>query len=182
MKHVVELVPDRICGQCSACCVTLRIDEPPVQKPADIPCVHLGATGGCSIHATRPSICRTWFCGWRFMRNLGDEWRPDLSKVLIRLQRGAAYGLVLQPLADPFDVLMSEPVMGLVAGCISGKVEISISVPTRPGFNSALLGLNGPLAQAVATGSLQGLRSKMNEVIRHAQRLETAPLDPAPPH
>jgi hypothetical protein len=50
-----HLVPDRECGECTACCVVLLIDDEDFKKPAD-------------------QVCS----------NLMEEWRPDKSGVLLR--------------------------------------------------------------------------------------------------
>jgi hypothetical protein len=71
------LVANRECGECTACCVNLRIDEPGLQKKAGIPCPNMTPKGGCKIYSERPSVCRTWHCAWRYMSQLGEEWRPD---------------------------------------------------------------------------------------------------------
>lgn len=78
------VVPDRSCGDCTACCSVLTVDTPDFKKPAGSPCVHL-ACGGCSIHAVRPHICRTWFCAWRRMSDMPDAARPDRSGLLVSL-------------------------------------------------------------------------------------------------
>ncbi len=76
------VLPDRQCGDCTACCTVLTVDTPGFAKPAGTPCVHLRA-GGCGIHAVRPSICRTWFCGWRRVATMPDAARPDRSGLLV---------------------------------------------------------------------------------------------------
>lgn len=73
---------DRDCGDCSACCTTLKVDTPAFSKPADTPCAHLAARG-CGIHAVRPPICRTWFCAWRRVAAMPEEARPDRSGLLV---------------------------------------------------------------------------------------------------
>lgn len=78
------LVPGRDCGDCTACCTHLTVNSPDFSKPAGISCRHL-TTGGCGIHAVRPHICRTWFCGWRRRADLPDAARPDRSGLLISL-------------------------------------------------------------------------------------------------
>ena len=35
---------------------------------------------------TRYEVCRTYHCGWRALGQLGEEWRPDKSGVLIDFQ------------------------------------------------------------------------------------------------
>lgn len=81
---VGPVVPDRECGDCTACCTHLAVNSPDFAKPAGIPCHHL-SPDGCSIHATRPPICRTWFCVWRRRADLPDAARPDRSGLLVSL-------------------------------------------------------------------------------------------------
>jgi hypothetical protein len=78
------LVAGRACGDCTACCDVLKVDTPDFQKPAGTPCVHL-STCGCAIHAVRPDICRTWFCGWRRIDAMPDAARPDLCGLMVSL-------------------------------------------------------------------------------------------------
>ncbi len=78
------VLPDRGCGDCTACCTTLTVDTPDFAKPAGTPCMYLTAQG-CGIHAVRPHICRTWFCVWRRVADLPDAVRPDRSGLLISL-------------------------------------------------------------------------------------------------
>lgn len=68
-------VEPRSCGACSACCRVLRVDE--LRKLGGTPCPALRRDGpGCSIHATRPEICRNYRCLW-LGGALRDEDRPD---------------------------------------------------------------------------------------------------------
>ena len=78
------ILPDRECGDCTACCVELTVNTPEFAKPAGTPCIHLSGQG-CGIHAVRPRICRTWFCAWRRVASLPDEARPDRSGLLVSL-------------------------------------------------------------------------------------------------
>lgn len=78
------ILPDRSCGDCTACCTELTVDTPEFAKPAGTPCVHLSGQG-CGIHAVRPRICRTWFCAWRRVASLPDDARPDRSGLLVSL-------------------------------------------------------------------------------------------------
>ncbi|WP_066467366.1 hypothetical protein [Bosea sp. WAO] len=80
-----HLTPGRECGDCVACCEVLRIVDPEVGKPAGVMCRH--NTGkGCGIHATRPQICRSWFCLWRRIDAMPDEARPDRCGVIFCLE------------------------------------------------------------------------------------------------
>jgi hypothetical protein len=78
------VLADRACGDCTMCCTVLKMDAPDFKKPAGIPCEHL-ASLGCGIHAVRPDICRSWFCGWRRVAALPDDARPDRSRLLVSL-------------------------------------------------------------------------------------------------
>ncbi|MDM7955248.1 YkgJ family cysteine cluster protein [Blastomonas sp.] len=76
------VLADRDCGACTACCTVLTVDTPDLKKPAGTPCEKLTAHG-CSIHAVRPPICRTWFCAWRRVAAMPEEARPDRSGLLV---------------------------------------------------------------------------------------------------
>jgi hypothetical protein len=68
------------CGDCTVCCLALRIDE--FAKPAGTLCQH--CTGaGCGIYETRYEVCRGFMCGYRMLPALGDTWRPDRSGIMI---------------------------------------------------------------------------------------------------
>jgi hypothetical protein len=72
------------CGTCVMCCEWLDIETEGLSKKAGILCQH--CTGqGCGIYQTRPKLCQTFFCGWRVIPKLGDDWRPDKSGVMILL-------------------------------------------------------------------------------------------------
>ena len=75
-------VPGRECGACDACCVVFEIQVPSIAKPAGVPCKHLTKTG-CAIYEERPEMCRHWLCGWRLIAGLPENWRPDLSGILV---------------------------------------------------------------------------------------------------
>lgn len=64
----------RACGACSLCCIALRVDE--LGKLAGEPCPKLSPEGGCSIHATRPEVCRAYQCHW-LDGGLEEGDRPD---------------------------------------------------------------------------------------------------------
>jgi len=45
-KNESHLVPGRECGECTACCVVLHIDDKDLKKPADEVCTNLMEKGG----------------------------------------------------------------------------------------------------------------------------------------
>ena len=81
-----ELVPNRECGPCNACCTQPVILDPELKKPPGVLCPNWRAGMGCSIYETRPQTCRGHFCAWRQLPQFDDSWRPDLSNVYIELK------------------------------------------------------------------------------------------------
>ena len=78
---VSGLVPSRDCGSCSMCCKVFRVVE--VDKKPGQWCRHIIHGRGCGIHATRPSICRTFFCWYLQNAQLGPEWKPEKAKFVL---------------------------------------------------------------------------------------------------
>jgi hypothetical protein len=77
-------LPDRTCGRCNGCCVTLRIDAPELRKEAGVPCPNL-TPAGCGIYETLPRLCRGYHCLWRMSAELPDLARPDRCGVIFSL-------------------------------------------------------------------------------------------------
>jgi len=78
------LVPGRQCGTCTLCCKVLRIDE--VENPAGQWCKHCAPGKGCRIHPERPDSCRDFYCLWLSQEGLGPEWKPEKSKIVLRVE------------------------------------------------------------------------------------------------
>jgi hypothetical protein len=77
-----ETVAGRACGKCSLCCKLMNVEE--FNKPQGIWCRHCKpGRGGCTIHATRPAVCRDFHCGWLVGPNLGPEWWPLTSRMVL---------------------------------------------------------------------------------------------------
>ncbi|MDG1858697.1 MAG: hypothetical protein P8I94_06320 [Emcibacteraceae bacterium] len=86
-QNVVKLVKNRECGKCTICCRHLAIETPEIVKQPNVPCKNLMAKGGCAIYSTWPTVCNEWFCAWRSLPELDDEWRPDKMSVLLEFSR-----------------------------------------------------------------------------------------------
>jgi hypothetical protein len=69
------------CGSCSLCCKVLRINA--LEKPAGHWCERFRKGVGCSVHASSPVECRRFQCFWTVSDSLGEEWRPDRSKLVL---------------------------------------------------------------------------------------------------
>jgi len=166
------LVPGRECGACSACCVNLLIDSEDLQKPANIECPNLTPVKGCAIYGSRPSDCRSFHCGWRMLAGLGDEWRPDRSRVMIRVEQD---GIVLEGLGS-MQPILAKAILKFIGTCVGNGVTVFINIPGKPGHTAAKLELNQALASAT-TGRQCG--AVMRELVKAVEYgIPTAPLAP----
>lgn len=76
----------RPCEGCTVCCTVLDVRA--LQKPAWSACRHQDRFG-CTIHPTRPFICRGFACNWAMGDpRLSDAQRPDRSGALVWVGEG----------------------------------------------------------------------------------------------
>ena len=54
-----------------------------LDKPRGQWCEHAMPGRGCSIYADRPQECRSFSCLWLLDDNLGPEWKPEKSKMVL---------------------------------------------------------------------------------------------------
>lgn len=71
----------RDCGACALCCKLLEIRE--IGKPQAQWCPHCVNHARCGIYERRPGECRTFNCEWLLKPEIGDEWRPTRSKMVL---------------------------------------------------------------------------------------------------
>lgn len=116
--------PKKRCGECTACCVELKIDTPELRKEGQVPCPHLTG-GGCGIYQTRFKICREFLCGWLLFPELDENWRPDRSGVLILQVAQASLPKAYQPAGHGVQLLVT-----------GGEAAV-----TRPGFAEYVMDL-----------------------------------------
>ncbi len=74
------IVEGRECGSCTLCCRVLGVGE--LKKPPGQHCQHCVDGEGCVIYAERPNQCRSFNCGFLLMKDLTEEWRPSVSKLI----------------------------------------------------------------------------------------------------
>ena len=124
-------IPGRECGECTVCCVQMSVDDPDLKKDDNVPCPHMIAHRGCSIHDRLPVTCKAWFCGWRFL-NFSEAMRPDRSHVLLapelRSPPGyAAGGLRIILTHEDREALFRDELLDFIAKCVAGNVPIFLS-------------------------------------------------------
>ena len=71
----------RECGTCTLCCKVMGIVE--LEKPKGVWCDHAVPGRGCAIYDQRPDSCRVFSCLWLLDEALGEEWKPEKSKLVI---------------------------------------------------------------------------------------------------
>ena len=85
----------RVCGDCSACCVTHGV--PAMNKDAGAACHRMRPTGGCMVYEIRPRACRTYKCAWLMgLLQLEDRDRPDRIGLVLDLRDNEILGPTVQ--------------------------------------------------------------------------------------
>jgi hypothetical protein len=137
----IEPVAGRSCGGCTQCCTVMAIDKPEIQKAAGVVCRH--CSGGCAIYESRPVLCRDYFCGWRLLPILDDDWRPDRSGVFVELEAmGDDTGISLVLIGNPLKTVRQAWFIDFVITGVRGNVPLQLGIPGPPGFQGASLPLN----------------------------------------
>ncbi|HYZ63897.1 MAG TPA: YkgJ family cysteine cluster protein [Acetobacteraceae bacterium] len=188
-----EVLAGRECGSCNACCVSLTIDDPELQKPQGFRCKNARPDNSCAIYPTRPQTCREFNCGWRLLKWVKQPLRPDRSGVLIRLHSTVSRTTGESRMGVIFTLLnrsslKAEGLAETVAAAVAADVPVFVSIPGPPGHTSAQARLNDALLHAVQTRD----KAAVLEVLRQAWRggrggatepikLRHRPADPGAP-
>ncbi len=146
------LVPGRACGPCNVCCVALTIEDPRLRKVQGVRCANALPDNRCGIYRSRPGACRRFECGWRQLKWVRDSLRPDLSGVLIRVDRllvgGAPVQSVVFTLLSDAALIADGIAEALATAVMSGR-PVFLEVVGAPGFTYGMARVDGALAAAV---------------------------------
>ena len=110
------------------------------------------------------------------MEQLGEEWRPDRSGVLLRSDEN---GIIFQPIREAKEVLTSERAIELIGGGVAQGIPMSMSIPTKKGFRSFGIELNEHLNEVVESRHFPSIKAKIIELIDFASSQNTSPITPA---
>lgn len=104
-------VPGRACGSCNLCCKVY--DGPYPGKAAGQWCRHCtpGRAEGCAVYDARPQGCRDFHCLWMTAPWLGDEWKPERSRMVATFDP-AAKALLVQVDPGAANAWRREPYLG----------------------------------------------------------------------
>lgn len=169
----MNLVAGRGCGECTACCKELTIDDPGLKKAANVICPHCVPTLGCGIYPARPDTCRDWYCGWRYLEWLGEEFRPDRCHVLILLTdkdipaRYRQFGLVFDVLTGVAAV-EDRRVVDVVGALIREDVPVFLSAKGPAGYGGTKVFLNEQLAAFARSRDGDAFRAALGRTYRFA--------------
>jgi hypothetical protein len=177
-----HLVPGRECGACRVCCEDLPIDTEEIQKNSRLLCKNYREGCGCTIYETRPSVCRSYFCGWRLLSQLDENWRPSDVGILVYFQNsgipeGYAPGSGIEfCLLNPEAV--KEPNLAkTVAHYVNAGTPTFLKLLAPQGYKSANVLLNSVLHEVAAAGKIQLVQKGLEAILhllmnRKTQRAE----------
>src|SRR6185437_23731 len=145
-----------------------EIQDPAIAKPAGTPCRHLSAAG-CNLHPNWPKLCQTWFCGCRLIPGLPEEWRPDLSGILLYSipSQHPDYGTdaYMFCLSRGQEHLKDIAVLGFVQNMVQRRVPLYLMLELgKPG--AKMLFMNDYLAESVARRDADSFVSTFSAMIR----------------
>ena len=63
------------------CCKIMGIPE--LDKPPWAWCKHCNIGVGCKIYEDRPKVCRNFYCRYLLHDQLGEHWKPSVSKIVL---------------------------------------------------------------------------------------------------
>ena len=174
---VTDLVPGRECGACQACCIVPAIDHGEMQKQPGVPCRHC-LKGDCDIYESRPGLCRKYFCGWRKLASLNDDWRPDKSGLLIESGNPSQFGagsMILMLTGNPLKTLRRQGFMDFVCANLQRNLLLYLSLPGPPGKKAAALPLNTPEMRAAMGQSRSHVRQILEQTLQRLNAHEFVP-------
>jgi hypothetical protein len=175
------LVPGRDCGDCKVCCTTVVIDTPEMQKLPGSACRHCAASP-CDIYETRPELCRKYFCGWRRLADLGDEWRPDKSGVLMESRSSPSPGghtpyIVLILVGNPLKTIRRQDFIDFVVYGINRNLVLTMSLPGPAGKMGGTFPLNTQEIRAACRQSRSHVRIELEKVLALLAAHENVPYE-----
>lgn len=149
-----DVLAARTCGKCTACCRFLPIVEPTLTKPMGVLCQHCKPGQGCTVYELRPAACRGWNCGWRKLPNLGPNWRPDKSGIMLRMDGDPFTDGVTISLIGGASALRNRQLEPLVGAWVEAGVKVFLQCIGPQGFLPSLTAINPIVEDAVRSRNM----------------------------
>lgn len=172
----MKLVPNRECGECTACCHHIPIDQEDMVKLPNVDCEHLMKEGGCRIYQNRPNTCAKWFCAWRYISTIDEQWRPDKSGTLMDFSTKATpeeysekRSLVLKVI-DKEKFLSNPGLAPFLIHLISQDFPMFLSYGLTPGYSAISMFLNNGLRSAVKKKDIEAVMEEIKWVLDECEK------------
>lgn len=172
----LPVIAERSCETCTACCAFPPIRDAKLQKPANTLCPHCAEGSGCTVYDVRPSVCRGFYCGWFFLPELGPEWHPAVSGVVIRSEHFEDDTITLLIL-ELSAFLVSEAFAGMIGAWVEQGVGVEFERVGPPGHLPAKMRMNELLEDAVAKRDLREMHKVFAWSLAHIDRSHNWELD-----
>lgn len=177
---IAGLVPGRACDGCMVCCIAPPIDDPELQKKAGVRCRH--CERGCRIYDARPKACRDFYCAWRMIPSLGEDWRPDRSGVLSWFEKTEVAGesvraLTLMLVRNAQEILANRGFLNFVRENILIEQTTFLARPGWDNYRPMRALINSPQMSAAAHEGVEGVSKILNQAWAFLQRQEPPRLE-----
>ena len=176
----MKFVPNRECGDCTACCRTVAIEKPGIVKLPYVKCDNLMDCGKCQIYDKRPKVCAEFYCAWRYLPIMSEEWQPNKIGALVDILKDdfpydfpSKTGLRITVI-DKQLALSKLEFARFIAGQIAIGVPIVICYSEKPGRPESTAFLNYALMKAVEN------RDRSSVVDGIKQAIELCEQNPKP--
>ncbi len=160
MASVSEMIAERECGDCTACCKFAPIIHERLHKPTNLLCPH--CSHGCMVYETRPDVCRDWNCGWKILSSIPRDWRPDCSGLVFRVE-DLRESEITVTILDESGALQSDMFAELIDEWVAEGIRVFFQTVGSPGYYPTDVFVN-PLVRGV-TGPPAMLRLAFNEML-----------------
>ncbi|MBJ3783784.1 hypothetical protein [Devosia sediminis] len=153
----LTIIEGRECGRCTACCGFAPIRTDTLRKPANSLCLHCAEGQGCTVYDVRPQVCRGFYCGYFFLPELGPNWHPENSGVVIRSEsfNNDTITILILRLSE---FLISEEFAGMVGAWVQAGIAVEFERVGPEGHLPAKMEINDFLEDAVAAGDLREMQ------------------------
>ncbi|MCV0397630.1 MAG: hypothetical protein K5872_17470 [Rhizobiaceae bacterium] len=166
----MKTIAGRECGGCTECCRFIPIRHEVLEKPTNLMCPHCAGGKGCTVYDLRPSMCRTWECGWKLTPTVPADWRPDRSGLVFRfehLKRKEISVVIL----DPSPAMFTEAFATIVCGWSENGFKVYFSAVGPTGHIPSLVLVSKRVRKAARARDLQGVFKVFFEILQEITTL-----------
>lgn len=168
----MKLVQNRECDNCSACCTHIPIDQDDFVKLPNVDCENLLKGGGCRIYKNRPTTCATWYCAWRYISTLSENWRPDKCGTLMDFnfnaikEENSADKVFTLKVIDIEKFFSNPELAPFVIYLLKQGVQVSVSHGLELGYSAISAMVNDLLADAVKNNDHEAVIKELKWLLK----------------